>query len=586
MGALRRRAAITTLAAALAGAASQARADQPSGFVCLGEAGAVARGLSVAELEEERDKRIADLDANRIPLASRAHVECVVAELMKRLGDSRAATYFARAIADNPGDPAYELWYGRYFYWRGAALPLWGDAEAHALAALAKQDRFHGETQVGSTDAVLRDWARWNLSQLYQQDGLPLLPYGAKAYPYAVRSPWAPQLTLMALAAGGSDTVDFWDFADTRRFTSEAQLAAVRTGVAALPEPELATIARASLRYDARARLRLRQAWLGALDVGARKATFYDSQIISFAAPTTFGDIDLSEIGAELQRPFDLYPLFDLTLDAQYIRQRLVGAVETLPDLAQLLNVYAFTAAVSRYVGPDKLTASGSYVWIDIPDLTSGALDQRGRARVIRTASVDYAFYRPLALPQLQAGTFTLKRTQSRGWHVFALGILDEEQFGTTVVTRRNAALGTAYKGWQAWDLLLSETVLDAATTTLDFAQPALDNRQLRTTVRALVRLVDEDANPAPPESPVASLSLAFPVRHDAALAGPASFENVRGGVELWAKLWSSRLRGTSFLVDAGVELQWFYRLDKVLPVAHVDVRMGWPSGGYVPAYF
>ncbi len=580
-------AALAALMAAAGGGV--ARADAPasaSGFLCLGEAESVARGLSVDELEAERDKRLGALAAGTVPPAARAHVACVVAELMKRLGDARAPVFYTRALDDNPNDPAYELWYGRYLSWRVAALPLLAEAEAHLLAALAKQDSFHGENQVGSTDAVLRDWARWNLALLHQQDGLPLLPTGAQAFPYDVRDARVPQLFLLALGAAGHDTVDFWDPADTRQFTSESQIAAQRAGVAALPRAAQAAIARASFRYDAQARLRLRQEWLGTLDVGARQAHFYDWQIVDFAQPTVLGDIDIRELGVEWQRPFNLYPLFDLTVDAAYTRQRLTGAVETLPEEAQLLDIYAATVAASRRLGPDELTAAASYAWLDIPDLTTGALDQRGRARVIRSASLDYAFYRPLALPQVQAGTLTLKRTQTRGWHLFAVGILDEEQFGTTVVTRSSGVLGTSFKGWQAWDLLFTESVFGARTTTLGFAQPALDNRQLRTSLRALVRLVDEDAHPAPPETPVSALTLAFPLRHDLALAGPQSYENVRGGVELWGKLWSAPLRGSSFFVDAGVEAEWFYRLDKVLPVAHVDLHLGWPPGGYVPAYF
>src|SRR5256885_5607066 len=50
--------------------------------------------------------------------------------------------------------------------------------------------------------------------------------------------------------------------------------------------------------------------------------------------------------------------------------------------------------------------------------------------------------------------------------------------------------------------------------------------------------------------------------------------DNVRAGAELWGKLVSTGLRGTTFLVTAGYEAQWFHRLDKLVHLGRVELRI------------
>jgi len=558
--------------------------DQVPGFVCLGESESLLRGTSLAEIREERDKRLNWIQQNKLPKQRVAHTHCVIAELMRRLGDPRAEHHYRRAIELNPKEPAYELWVARYTNRsRGAGASLAQETLTHAPAALDKLEGFHGITQAGSTDEVTRAWTSRQLLMLTQEDGFPLLPWNA--YPYKRRRANYPQLSLIAHGSVTRDTNDFWDFADTRRLTTEAQLAADRTPTKTLTRDAAEEILRAPTRYDAYARLRLRQRWLGTLDGHYGRMKLWDSQIISFSDVTRRTDVEIEEFGFTYRRTLNLYPVCDLTLDAGYTRQSRVGVVETLPDEVEKLNVFVVSPTVSRFVGPDKISIGGTYVFFDIPNRPEPALDQSERQRVMRAGFIDYAVYRPLRLPQVQFGTMQTKRVSTRGLHFFATVLNDQERFGTTVVTRESYSGGTSLKGIEGYDF----GVYGMYTTNsaqLDRRQLLqLSNSQWRTTLRIMKRLVDEDVVPGLPASPLTSLNLVLMLRQDQALTGPSDFESVRGSVELWGKFLGLSARGTTFLLTASASYQYFYGLDEGLVLGQLALRMGWPSFGTLLAY-
>lgn len=575
------------LAALLPAAAARADGDFAPGFLCLGESESLMRGTSLDEMRRERDVRLDDLGAGKVAPSLVPHTHCVVAELMRRVGDERAASHYERAIALNPKEPAYELWYGRYLMWsRGAGAPLSEAAELHYSRALEKLQGYQGITQTGSTAGVAREWTTRNLLSLYQEDGLPLLPYGAKAYPFERTNPALPQLTLAATVTVARDTNDLWEQADVRRFTAEAQVARQRLAPEAITSEQLQAIARSPLRYDGLARLRLRQNWLGALDGHVRRVELKDSQITAFDDPTTFNDVRVSEVGADWRRTVPLYPALDLTLEAGWAGQDRTGLVEGEPDRKERIYIYRGAPTISRFFGPDKLTLTGAYVFFDIQDNPAGALDERPRERVLRAAAIDYALYRPFVLPQIQAGTWQGKRVYTRGFHFFATAMTDDERFGTTVVRKASYGGGTVLKGWEGFDFLLMGNYFTYATEVNRARQPDLGGSQWRSTLRVMKRLLDEEVTPGMPDSALTSLQLVFPLRHDAALSGPNDYENARGGVELWAKLLAPGLRGSTFLLNVSAEAQYFYQLDKLAVLAQVGVRLGWPSFGTLPAFF
>src|SRR5206468_4075533 len=98
--------------------------------------------------------------------------------------------------------------------------------------------------------------------------------------------------------------------------------------------------------------------------------------------------------------------------------------------------------------------------------------------------------------------------------------------------------------------------------------------RQIRPTLIGLYRIVDDEAIPDVPRSPLGGLNLVVPVRADFATRGTNAFDNVRAGAELWGKLISTGLRGTHSLITVGYEAQWFHRLDKLVHVGRVELRM------------
>lgn len=564
-----------------------AEGGQAPGFLCLGESESLMRGTSLDEMRRERDHRLEALAQGKVAEPLIAHTHCVVAELMRRVGDARADDEYQAAIAKNPQEPAYELWYGRYLMWsRGAGAPLSESAELHYSRALEKLQGYQGMTQVGSTAAVAREWTTRNLLSLYQEDGVALLPYGAKAYPFAQTNPALPQLSLAITANVARDTNDLWEQADVRRFSAEAQVARQRLSPDPLTRDQLKAIARAPLRYDGFARLRLRQNWLGVLDGHYRQVELKNSQITAFDDPTRFNDVTVKELGADWRRTVPLYPALDLTLEAGAAAQDRTGLVEGDPARKERIYIYRGAPTISRFIGPDKLTLTGAYVYFDIQDNPTGALDERPRERVLRAAAIDYAFYRPFVLPQVQDGTFQSKRVYTRGLHFFATAMSDDERFGTTVVRKTTYGGGSVLKGWQGFDFMLMGNYFKYATEVNRAAQPQLGSSQWRSNVRIMKRLIDEEITPGMPPSPLTSLQLVIPLRHDLALSGPNDYENVRGGLELWGKVLAPGLRGSTFLLNASVEAQYFYHLDKVIALAQVGVRVGWPSFGTLPAFF
>jgi hypothetical protein len=567
------------VALALAGVARSAEAQEPpSPFGCLGEAQSIEAGLGTSDLREERDKRLHDPGHPGEPAAELAHRMCVLAQLMSRLGDDRAADAFERAIAAAPDEGGYELWYGQYLGGvRGANSPLLERAEVHLYRALDKVRARRARGGERPYDRTTEEWAERRLIDLYQADGFPVSPW--KGYPYGVDGTDGPGLFVEGQARTSIDTNDFVDVSDVRKFTAEAAFAgSVERLDRPLTTSEKQALVRAPPRYELGARARVRQNVLGSLDFGYRSLWIEHGQIMRFDQPTNFVDVRVQQYGVTYKRTLDLYPVADATIEASYQRVDRVGIVEYFPNQWEHIDVFEAKPAVSRFIGPDKLTAGTNFVYMNMPDIVGGEIDQRKRGRAITAFYVDYAIYRPLLLPSLSAGGLHWHRRSTRGWHFFGGAAFDNEVYGTRLVQKRDYYGGTSLQGIGRWDLTLQGTVFQSGVTDAEgFDLSPLANAQFRTTVVPLFRIIDGDAIPGLPAggSP-AFLNLVFPVRWDVATQGPRDFENVRAGVELWTRFIATGLRGTSFLVNGGYAYQYFYELSKGLHVMRVDVGMGW----------
>jgi hypothetical protein len=53
-------------------------------------------------------------------------------------------------------------------------------------------------------------------------------------------------------------------------------------------------------------------------------------------------------------------------------------------------------------------------------------------------------------------------------------------------------------------------------------------------------------------------------------------FENVRGGVQFWWRVFGTGIGGTTFLPTLSYEYQYFYNIQKALHQVSATVRMGW----------
>jgi hypothetical protein len=171
--------------------------------------------------------------------------------------------------------------------------------------------------------------------------------------------------------------------------------------------------------------------------------------------------------------------------------------------------------------------------------------------------------------------------------HVFAGAAQDDETFGVRVARHRDAYLGLTVSRLDRWDVTVQSSLFSAAVdvrpqdpTQLSGEDPEQGNSQYRTTVVVLRRLIDEDAQPGLPRETLgmrsSMLNAVLTVRHDARLTGLHAFQNVRAGLDLWAKAFVTNLRDTAFLMSAGYENQYFYSIGKDLHIFHVDLRMGW----------
>jgi hypothetical protein len=269
--------AVLALATAITGlpraASAQLAADpQSNAFACMGEAEAFVRDHDIAEIRAERDRRLDPATAPGEHAATAAYRWCVIAELMRVLGDDRAAAYYARAIGAT-ADPGYELRLADYLRnGRGPGAPLLDQATRHYAAALDGARRRMATPE--GVDTTIADWATRGLMLTYQRDGLPLAPWSGDLYDRS-RSRW-PGLAVMAGARVAIDTNDtpldmtvLPEVDDARRFTAEAMFASSMFRMARpLRDNELRAIARAPLRDEMMARGRLRASSVGALDVG------------------------------------------------------------------------------------------------------------------------------------------------------------------------------------------------------------------------------------------------------------------------------------------------------------------------------
>jgi hypothetical protein len=97
------------------------RGPEINPYECLGRYEAATGNRNMSQVRAELDKRLNPLFEGPEPETVKAMKACVVAMLKSRLGDGDAGEYYAMAVENDPEEPGYEFWYGRYYSgFRGA----------------------------------------------------------------------------------------------------------------------------------------------------------------------------------------------------------------------------------------------------------------------------------------------------------------------------------------------------------------------------------------------------------------------------------------------------------------------------------
>ena len=533
----------------------------------------------------------------RTSAKSAALLSCKLGELYKRSGSYEAEEAYRSAINDDPEEPAYELFYADYLRnFRGAAGALIPDAEDRYSRAQKKlQDRRDSGTTRRLDEVIQRDVER-GLADLYQRDGLPLVPWTSN-------TSGSPGLRVFfsSINAYGHATSDFGEVDDVRDFTSEALFAASPTRLGrSLTEDELKSIVRAKEQFETTNRLRFRFKELPSLDLSYRLRHADDSQITSFFMPARTNDVDLHEYGIAIEKPLNLQPYFDVLLAGAYRRIEREGIIEFLPDSEEDIDEFETKLAVSRFFESDKATAEFTFVHQDIdPDISAPP----DRDRQIYALTLSYLMQNP------DKGDFDTQ-FENRGKEFFGGFAYDVESFGATDVEKYDFFAGFSIKRFSIlgdqcpdepgpgspssdarcpahrcpgeqcpdnpWINPMDFTIQSSILTSSVDNDSSQDNKHYRTDLSVLFRLVDEErARRSIRPLEIGFINLVLPFRHDLAIEGPDDFENVRLGAALNSKLIAYGLGGASVLLTARYDYQRFYNLDEDLHMVMVEGKLG-----------
>jgi hypothetical protein len=239
-------------------------------------------------------------------------------------------------------------------------------------------------------------------------------------------------------------------------------------------------------------------------------------------------------------------------------------------------------------VSSDKLTVSGTYVFMDIQpidDCTATPSPFNVRGRRIAAANVEYAIYSPLVLPQVSLASLRGYRTPTRGLYLSAGYVNDNEVFGDHRAINETIYGGIRLEGPGAFDIGITESMYTASGKVsqaggVEVPNYDISGRSLRSSLTVAARIINPDETPGIPGSwgPFAahSLNWVFPASFDKVLAGRTDFENFRIGTQIWWQMFGLGFGGPAFLVTAGYDYQYFYRIPKHMHNVSVTFRLGW----------
>ena len=514
--------------------------------------------MTVAEQQALVDARVADKSLDT------ADDFLLTAELMKQLGEPRAAHYYEAAISAAPSQPAYELFYADYLRnYRGPRRPLFADAADHYFAALAKL------LEREPRDSVIADRIDHGLVSLYQEDGLPIVWRGKR-----------PEVFFSSVDRLARAMADLDEVHDTRDFTAEALFA---SSAARLNRPltleELRAIARVKEPRATFNRLRIRRG-------GAGLDFFYEGRLIgagrisNFFVPGVSNDVALRTYGAAIEYTTGSHPPLDLYCRLAYSRATREGVIEFAPSQREIIDQLDFRFAGARFVGPDKVQAELSASVQNIEPEHTG--NPPRHTRQIAALTGEYLFVRPLPFVGNSYGLFA-----TRGVHLRAGASLDVEWFGDVRVGRRDLYAGVQADGVGPFDITVQPGIIRASVG----GDPSQTHQHRRLDANVVLRLLDEERQPGIPQMRFLGLypafvHLVFPYKRDVATEGLNAFENQLVGAALVVKLFrralpetfseSVRVHPTTILLSIRYDRQRFSRLDESKDLYSVSIGFGY----------
>ncbi|MDB5104599.1 MAG: hypothetical protein JWP91_2288 [Fibrobacteres bacterium] len=535
-------------------------------FSCIGESESYIKEMDIGLLRHTIDARLAKGDS----LTANDH--CVVAELMKRTGDTRASDQYEAAIAKDPTAAGYELFYAQYLRWTlGAMYPVWHEAKDHYNRALEKVAKYKEKGELQHYQMVIEDWATRGLIYLHESDGMVLSGSPEKTPSHYDLGYAMLNCFNYGESECGEGDLDKQKVDAVRDYAGEHMFARSlwRAGPVGF---DLNGVQKQLLRRkvfkETKHRLRLRtpvatlDAWY-AYKHGdnalihnyyfprALTAGKVDSNGNAVANPTAFSTdpfapVTVHEYAASLTRPLNFNPLAEILLTGtvRYIERR--GTVEFFgqeaaagasvpktgyggigffgkgyPDdgvAVERMNQYELGLDWSRFLGPDKIYNENFALFQDISDWK---FQQEGinldRKRYILASKLDYAFYRPISFPW--------GRMYTRGWHFRVGGFMDKEFWGSSYGLKQDLYVGTELRGIGGWDVNLQSTLMDHTIFWPPENDPftpdeirrdsliqenTLRTRYHRVNLTPMYRLVDEEVTPGMPRPVFLGLRPAF----------------------------------------------------------------------------
>ena len=515
------------------------------------------------DYDEEIERRLNTPPAEGDP--DHRYNVCVLAELMKRAGDSRAERYYQKSINLNPDEPAFELFYADYLLFvRGVRDGLVVRAGKHYSRAREKIAYMQAQGKWGEkNDERTRQEVQRGLFYLYRPDGIPLTFLGGE-----------PGAFFSTINEVRQDTVSFdYQWVDSRSFSSEALYAQSNIRLnRPLTNSELRRIARTKLGVVSSNRLRFRLGNIRAIDLTFRYLRFNDSRIPTFFAPTDFRNDVGYEYGIGIQQDFQLPLGVDLFISGSAKLARRTTSAETTSPLfigasaKEDIRIYEAIIGASRQVGAGKILGEFGYLhqnwepgfnWNRI-DTYSGRLVYQSRLFGLNRFILDgyFAFqdvsrsrfhpenkdmrsFRAQATYEFPVPAFLFAQRIDRGEFTTGYGnairligsgneLKQDEIFGQLVL--RGIEFGN---GLNAFDIRYRSSYYISDVDD----DPSQKHTEWRNEIIIGYRLVDKaEVNWLPGSHALiqpALVNLEFPVRHDGVVRGLREFANYRAGVQI-----------------------------------------------------